>query len=155
VFPISNTEMHQQDEGINTFLAFSLHYVTVVNQISCWVCTYAPFTSRAGIPLRVIPFNQSEMLGIWRDYCRLLVLIWVRMLSINMREYLVLQYLPSFEITNDTNQRPPYLVITQAPVGWLCFNRSLFRNLCQLHQDAFVKVAQRKCDQTTDLSICL
>lgn len=67
---ISNTEMHQQDEGhsgVNTFLALSLHYATVVNQSSCWVCTYAPFTSRAGIPLRVIPFNQSETLGIWRD----------------------------------------------------------------------------------------
>ena len=53
--------------GINTFLALSLRHATVVNQSSCWVCTYSPFTSRAGIPLRAIPFNQSEMLDIWRD----------------------------------------------------------------------------------------
>jgi hypothetical protein len=65
---ISNTEMHQQDEGhsgISTFLALSLHHVTVVNQSSCWVCTYAPFTSWAGIPLRVIPFEPFNRVKCW------------------------------------------------------------------------------------------
>ncbi len=63
------------------------------------------------------------------------------------------RYLPSLEINNDTNQRPPDLVITHAPVGWVCFNRSLAQDLSQLHQDAFVKVGQSKCEQTTDPSV--
>ncbi|XP_028980657.2 uncharacterized protein LOC114840714 [Esox lucius] len=52
--------------GINTFLALSLKYAQTVNQSSCWVCTHTPFTAIGRIPLGVIPFTQSEMLGVWK-----------------------------------------------------------------------------------------
>uniref|UniRef100_A0A3P8Y1U0 Uncharacterized protein n=1 Tax=Esox lucius TaxID=8010 RepID=A0A3P8Y1U0_ESOLU len=41
-------------------------YAQTVNQSSCWVCTHTPFTAIGGIPLGVIPFTQSEMLGVWK-----------------------------------------------------------------------------------------
>uniref|UniRef100_A0AAY5KDC8 Uncharacterized protein n=1 Tax=Esox lucius TaxID=8010 RepID=A0AAY5KDC8_ESOLU len=49
--------------GMKTFLALSLKYAQTVNQSSCWLCTHTPFTAIGGIPLGVIPFTQSEMLG--------------------------------------------------------------------------------------------
>ena len=49
--------------GINTFLTLSHNYAMKENKVKCWVCAHLPHSSRTGLPLAVIPFEEL-------DYCR-------------------------------------------------------------------------------------
>ncbi|XP_034143304.1 syncytin-1-like [Esox lucius] len=190
---VPNIDAHRHEDGhhgINTFLALSLRFARTINQSSCWICTHTPFTAKGGIPLGVIPFNQSEMLGIWRDLSWFTFSVcnnwgvndsylhsrgpnssdpcWrepkqsgcisvqdhVTSLGVPVKSWRH-SYMPAFDRNSpDFWHRPPHIVVTNPPRGWLCIQREQSKSLMDQYSNAFVFVGRSYCNQTADLSIC-
>lgn len=51
----------KRELNVNTFLYMSYTYAKRSNVSKCWVCAHIPIHAQEGIPLRPVPFNESEM----------------------------------------------------------------------------------------------
>lgn len=51
----------QRELHIHLFMALSHEYAQERDLSNCWVCAHVPLHSKGSIPLRPMPFNESEM----------------------------------------------------------------------------------------------
>ena len=111
---IGNHAEHLHDlgtHGINTFLLLSHRYAMLSNKTKCWVCTHLPHSSKTGVPLSAIPFEEI-------DYCGT---AWYHDYNLNRTSNSTCTvfsgaWYPSY----NPKKRPPYFRIAYERVGFLC-----------------------------------